>query len=144
MVQIESQGQGGLYSIAESDTIWVYFGAVASLTPRHHDLLSEKARANLSAIRALKRIEAEDRPATPEEKKFLVKHKGWGVMPGAFEAQFSREWKATSPEVIRAIWQAMERFGFEAGGHILEPSTGVGHFFGMMPEDPVLIMASIH
>ncbi len=40
----------------------------------------------------------------------------------------------TSPEVIQAMWQAMERFGLQAGAHILEPSMGVGHFFGLMPE----------
>ncbi len=40
----------------------------------------------------------------------------------------------TSPEVIHAIWKAMERFGFQPGGHVLEPSMGVGHFFGLMPE----------
>src|SRR5260370_35669579 len=40
----------------------------------------------------------------------------------------------TSPEIVRAIWQAMERFGLQPGAHILEPSMGVGHFFGLMPE----------
>ncbi len=40
----------------------------------------------------------------------------------------------TSPEVVHAIWQAMERFGLKPGAQILEPSMGVGHFFGMMPE----------
>jgi N12 class adenine-specific DNA methylase len=81
-------------------------------------------------------------------------------MPGAFETHPSREWKGfadklrevltaeefasarastpnahyTSPEVIQTIWKGMERFGFQAGGHILEPSMGVGHFFGLMPE----------
>jgi hypothetical protein len=40
----------------------------------------------------------------------------------------------TSPEVIQAVWQAMERFGLKAGAEILEPSMGVGHFFGLMPE----------
>ena len=89
-----------------------------------------------------------------------MKYTGWGAMPGAFEPQPSREWKGiadelrevltaeeyasarastpnahyTSPEVIQTIWKAMERFGFQAGGHILEPSMGVGHFFGLMPE----------
>jgi hypothetical protein len=108
----------------------------------------------------LKRIEGEDRHATPEEKAILVKYTGWGAMPGAFELQPSRDWRVTahelkevltpdeyasarastpnahytSPEVIQAIWQAMERFGFHAGGHILEPSMGVGHFFGLMPD----------
>jgi N12 class adenine-specific DNA methylase len=81
-------------------------------------------------------------------------------MPGAFEPQPSRDWKGiadelrgvltaeefasarastpnahyTSPEVIQTIWNAMEKFGFQAGGHILEPSLGIGHFFGLMPE----------
>ncbi len=81
-------------------------------------------------------------------------------MPGAFERQPSRDWKViadelrdiltpdeyasargstpnahyTSPEVIQAIWKGLERLGFEAGGHVLEPSMGVGHFFGLMPE----------
>jgi hypothetical protein len=40
----------------------------------------------------------------------------------------------TSPEVVQAIWQAMERCGLQPGAHILEPSMGVGHFFGLMPE----------
>ena len=122
--------------------------------------LKEKAQANLAAIRTLKRIEGEDRPATPEEKAILVKYTGWGAMPGAFEPQLSRDWQGpakelrdllspeeyasarastpnahyTSPEVIKAIWQAMERFGLQPGAHILEPSMGVGHFFGLMPE----------
>jgi hypothetical protein len=82
------------------------------------------------------------------------------AMPGAFELQPSRDWKGiaqelrevlgaeeyasarastpnahyTSSEVIHAIWKAMERFGFQHGGHVLEPSMGVGHFFGLMPE----------
>jgi hypothetical protein len=122
--------------------------------------LKEKAQANLSAIRTLKRIEAENRPATADEKAILVRYTGWGAMPGAFEPQLSREWQTvakelhqilnpeeyasarastpnahyTSPEVIQAIWQAMDRFGLQPGGHILELSMGVGHFFGLMPE----------
>jgi N12 class adenine-specific DNA methylase len=84
----------------------------------------------------------------------------WGAMPSAFEPRPSRDWQGvaeelrdllsteeyasarastpnahyTSPEVVQAIWQAMERFGLQAGAQILEPSMGVGHFFGMMPE----------
>jgi N12 class adenine-specific DNA methylase len=89
----------------------------------------------------------------------LVKYTGWGAMPNAFEPYPPREWQSvaaelkdvlnteeyasarastpnahyTSPEVIHAIWQAMERFGLQPGARILEPSMGVGHFFGMMP-----------
>ena len=90
----------------------------------------------------------------------LVKYTGWGAMPNAFGHQPSRDWQSvagelrdllsaeeyasarastpnahyTSPEVVQAIWQAMERFGLQPGAQILEPSMGVGHFFGMMPE----------
>jgi len=81
-------------------------------------------------------------------------------MPNAFASQAPREWQSvadelkdllsadeyasarastpnahyTSPEVVQAIWHAMERFGLNPGAQILEPSMGVGHFFGMMPE----------
>ena len=122
--------------------------------------LKQKAQANLAAIRTLKTIEAENRPATPEEKAALVKYTGWGAMPNAFASQPPRDWQSvadelkdllsaeeyasarastpnahyTSPEVIQAIWQAMERFGLQPGAQILEPSMGVGHFFGLMPE----------
>ncbi|MGH9666912.1 MAG: hypothetical protein ACRD9L_21015, partial [Bryobacteraceae bacterium] len=122
--------------------------------------LKQKAQANLAAIRALKTIEAENRPATPEEKALLVKYTGWGALPNAFAPQPPREWQSfadelndvlsgeeyasarastpnahyTSPEVIQAIWQAMERLGLQPGAQILEPSLGVGHFFGLMPE----------
>jgi len=91
----------------------------------------------------------------------LVKYSGWGAIPNAFAAQPPREWQSvadelrdlltadeyasarastpnahyTSPEVIQAIWRAMERFGLQPGAQIIEPSVGVGHFFGLMPED---------
>ncbi len=61
--------------------------------------LREKAQANLAAIRTLKRIEDEDRLATPEEKAVLVKYTGWGAMPGAFEPQPSRDWKGIAHEL---------------------------------------------
>jgi hypothetical protein len=123
--------------------------------------LKQKAQANLAAIRTLKNIEAENRPATPEEKGVLAKYTGWGAMPNAFSPEPPRDWQTvanelrdaltaeeytsarastpnahyTSPEVIQAIWQAMELFGLQPGAQILEPSVGVGHFFGLMPED---------
>lgn len=122
--------------------------------------LKQKAQANLDAIRILKIIEADNRPAAPEEKAALVKYSGWGAMPNAFAVQPPGEWRDvadelrdlltadeyasarastpnahyTSPEVIQAIWGAMERFGLQPGAQILEPSVGVGHFFGLMPE----------
>jgi hypothetical protein len=90
----------------------------------------------------------------------LVKYTGWGAMPNAFAPHPSRDWQSVAdelselltaeeyasarastpnahyspPEVVQAIWQAMERFGLQPGAHILEPSMGVGHFFGLMPE----------
>jgi hypothetical protein len=99
--------------------------------------LKHKAQANLAAIRTLKIIEAQNRPATPEEKGVLVKYTGWGAMPNAFAAEPPQDWQTvandlrdaltaeeytsarastpnahyTSPEVIQAIWRAMERFG---------------------------------
>ena len=120
----------------------------------------QKAQANLAAIRTLKTIEAEARPATPDEKAVLVKYTGWGALSNLFALYPPYDWRGiadelkgalseeeytsarastpnahyTSPEVVQAMWQAMERFGLQAGAHILEPSMGVGHFFGMMPE----------
>src|ERR1035437_4474196 len=108
--------------------------------------LKQKAQANLTAIRTLKTIEADDRPATPEAKAALVKYTGWGAMPNAFAPHPSRDWQTvaeelrdllgadeyasarastpnahyTSPEVVQAIWQAMERFGLQPGARILE------------------------
>ena len=117
--------------------------------------LKQKTLANLAAIRALKTRETENRAAAAEEKSVLVKYTGWGAMPNAFASQPPREWQSvqdelralltddewasarastpnahyTSPEVIQAIWQAMERFGLQPGAKILEPSMGVGHFW---------------
>ena len=120
----------------------------------------QKAQANLAAIRTLKAIEAEARPATPEEKTVLVRYTGWGALSNLFALYSPYDWRAiadelkgalsdeeyasarastpnahyTSPDVVQAMWHAMARFGLQAGAHILEPSMGVGHFFGMMPE----------
>jgi hypothetical protein len=122
--------------------------------------LREKALANLAAIRTLKQIEADGREATGEEKAILARYSGWGAMANVFEAHPPREWEKTadelrqlltadeyasarastpnahftSPLVITGVWEALERLGVEAGAQILEPSMGVGHFFGLMPE----------
>jgi hypothetical protein len=122
--------------------------------------LREKALANLAAIRTLKQIEADDREATGEEKTILARYSGWGAMANVFEAHAPREWERTadelrqlltadeyasarastpnahftSPLVISGIWEALERLGLETGAQVLEPSMGVGHFFGLMPE----------
>jgi N12 class adenine-specific DNA methylase/adenine-specific DNA methylase len=123
--------------------------------------LREKALTNIKAIRTLKLIETENRDATESEKSILVRYAGWGAMPGAFRPYPSQEWQPvanqlrelltkdeyeaarastpnahfTSPVVIEAMWQAMQRFGLTNGAQILEPSLGVGHFIGLMPDE---------
>jgi N12 class adenine-specific DNA methylase len=122
--------------------------------------LHQKALENIAAIRVLKQIEADDREPTGTEKEFLSKYVGWGAMAQAFERYPSKEWQFvaealkrdltpeeyesarastpnahfTSPMVISGIWKAMERMGISACPQILEPSMGVGHFLGLMPE----------
>ncbi len=115
-------------------------------------------RANMDAITTLKRIEAEGGAATVEEQETLSRYTGWGAIPDAFDenkgdwakeyaelkaALTPEEYEAargstlnahyTSPTVIRAIYDALGNMGFE-GGRILEPSMGVGNFFGLLPE----------
>ena len=115
-------------------------------------------RANMDAITTLKRIEAEGRTATAAEQETLSRYVGWGAIPDAFD-ESKPEWKRefeelqaaltpeeyeaargstlnahyTSPVVIRAIYDTLANLGFE-GGRILEPSMGVGNFFGLLPE----------
>ena len=119
----------------------------------------QKFQQNLRAIETLRALDAEERPATAEEKAVLVKYVGWGAMPQVFD-DYNREWAKeraalqanlseeeyeharsttlnahyTSPTVIGAMYQAAERFGFN-GGRVLEPACGIGHFIGIMPED---------
>ena len=117
-----------------------------------------KFRANMDAINLLKELELEERQATEDEQKMLAKYVGWGSLPDAFDetkenwadeftelytALSPEEYKAakasvlnahyTSPTVIRAMYEAIENMGFSKG-NILEPSMGVGNFFGMLPE----------
>lgn len=118
-----------------------------------------KFRANVYAIRTLKTLEAEKRPATAEEKETLSKYVGWGALAKAFDKndeKWAAEYKElselltpqeyaqarstvndafyTSPTVIDGIYEALANFGFE-GGNVLEPAMGIGNFFGRMPED---------
>lgn len=121
--------------------------------------LKAKCRGNIAAIELLKRLEAEARPATQDEKRILVRYVGWGGLPQVFDA-WNEDWKAererleqlltpkeldsarattlnahyTSPVVIRAMYAAAQRFGFEHG-RILEPACGLGHFIGLMPDE---------
>lgn len=117
-----------------------------------------KFRANVDAIRTLKTLEAEKRPATAEEKETLSKYVGWGALAKAFDKndeKWAAEYKElselltpqeyaqarstvndafyTSPTVIDGIYEALGNFGFD-GGNILEPAMGIGNFFGRMPE----------
>lgn len=118
----------------------------------------QKYRENIEAIRTLRTLEAEGRLATPDEKSVLVRYVGWGAMPQVFDPR-NYEWREaraeleelltpeelaaarastlnahyTSPTVVRAMYRALERFGFEYG-RILEPACGIGHFIGLMPE----------
>ncbi len=117
-----------------------------------------KYAANITAIRTLQIIEAENRSATPEEQEILSHYVGWGGIPQAFDPEnqgWIKEYNElkgllseseyvsarsstlnahfTSPTVIRAIYDAVERMGFTTG-NILEPACGVGNFFGLLPE----------
>ena len=117
-----------------------------------------KFRANMAAINLLKELELEGAQATPEQQEVLSRYVGWGGLADAFD-ESKDNWKVefaelyatlspeeyaaarastlnahyTSPTVIRAIYDAVESMGFQTG-NILEPSMGVGNFFGMLPE----------
>ena len=119
----------------------------------------EKFRQNVEAIRTLEKIEGENRIATTEEQEILAKYVGWGGLADAFDetkANWASEYQElksllsaeeydsarestlnahyTSPVIIKAIYDAMERMGFSKG-NILEPAMGIGNFFGMLPEN---------
>ena len=117
-----------------------------------------KYQANVAAIKLLKYLEGTTGQATPEQKEVLSRYVGWGGVADAFDpdkpawaAEYAElkelltpeEYEAarastlnahyTSPTVIRAVYEAVEQMGFRTG-NILEPSCGVGNFFGMLPE----------
>lgn len=119
----------------------------------------QKFEKNLDAILTLQRVEAEQRYATLAEQEVLSGYVGWGGLPAAFdeknqawhkeylqlkEALSPEEYVSarestlnahyTSPSVIRAVYDVLRNMGF-SGGNILEPSMGIGNFFGMLPED---------
>ena len=118
----------------------------------------QKYARNIEAIRTLFKLEQEHRGATAEEQQVLSQYVGWGGLADAFDpgkdswAKVYAELKGllsedeyaaarsstlnahyTSPTVIRSIYDAVERMGFHSG-NILEPSMGVGNFFGMLPD----------
>ena len=117
----------------------------------------QKFARNIEAIRTLFKLEEEHRGATAEEQQVLSQYVGWGGLADAFDPSkdsWAKEYAElkgllsedeyaaarsstlnahyTSPTVIRAIYDAVERMGFQSG-NILEPSMGVGNFFGMLP-----------
>ena len=119
----------------------------------------QKYARNIEAIRTLFQLEQEKRGATAEEQKVLSQYVGWGGLPDAFDDKkdswakeytelkrllSEEEYSAarastlnahyTSPVVIRSIYDAVERMGFRSG-NILEPSMGVGNFFGLLPDN---------
>ena len=118
----------------------------------------QKYARNIEAIRTLLKLEEEHRGATAEEQQVLSQYVGWGGLADAFDPgkdNWAKEYAElkgllsedeyaaarsstlnahyTSPVVIRAIYDAVEKMGFQAG-NILEPSMGVGNFFGMLPD----------
>ncbi len=123
--------------------------------------LHEKAKDNIAAIRLLKTIEEENRDATNEEKAVLVRYAGWGALAHVFEVDYHRrpEWTGvatelqslltseeyesarattpnahfTSPLVINAIWDGLQKLGLRKNSEVLEPAVGIGHFYGLMP-----------
>ncbi|TCB14464.1 PLxRFG domain-containing protein [Acinetobacter sp. ANC 5045] len=122
-----------------------------------------KFKANIEAVKVIKTLEAENRPATKAEQKTLSKFVGWGGLPEAFrraDGSVSTGWAKevaeleslltedeydaavdssiaahyTSPEIVHSMWKALEHFGFSQG-RVLEPAVGVGNFFGLMPKN---------
>lgn len=118
-----------------------------------------KYRNNITAIKVLKQIEADNRTATPEEQKQLSRYSGWGGLANAFESD-NDKWKNeyselkglltddeytaarssvldaffTDSVIIDSIYKVMQNAGFK-GGNILEPAMGIGNFFGRLPSD---------
>jgi type I restriction-modification system DNA methylase subunit len=117
-----------------------------------------KYAMNIAAIRTLKQIESEHRQATPQEQEILSRYVGWGGLADAFD-ETKESWQGeyrelqglltdveyasaresvlnahyTSPTVIKAIYEALERMGFTTG-NVLEPACGIGNFFGLVPD----------
>lgn len=119
----------------------------------------ERFHRNYAAITVLKKCQEENRFATPDEQIILSKYVGWGGIPEAFDER-ADSWRTeygmlknilspeeyasarestltafyTPPTVIKAVYKVMKQLGFREG-NILEPSCGIGHFIGMLPEE---------
>ena len=123
-----------------------------------HGGAKAKFRMNVDAITLLKTLDAENRLATPSEQETLSRYVGWGGLPQAFDpdnAQWAEEHRElqtlllpeeytaarastlnahyTSPTVIKTVYKAIENMGFTQG-NVLEPSCGIGNFFGLVPD----------
>ncbi|MGV9383516.1 UvrD-helicase domain-containing protein [Nonomuraea sp. NPDC003707] len=120
-----------------------------------------RVRANLAALTALRRLQAEDRPATAEEQQVLARWSGWGAVPAVFDERDDKHerfaWARnqlrellspedydaaalntlnahyTDPAIAGPLWAAIQRLGF-TGGQVLEPGCGAGTFIGLAPE----------
>lgn len=128
------------------------------LTDFYPKTTRDKVEMNVAAIRLVKRLEAEQRQATPSEQELLAKYVGWGGLANEFfdeyNPKFSKEREElktlvtdkeysdmkqssltayyTDPLLIREMWNKLERDGF-TGGRVLDPSMGTGNFFASMP-----------
>ena len=122
--------------------------------------LKQKFRDNIAAIELVRRLDAEGRGASEDGKRVLVKYVGWGGIPQVFASPLPQEWRTegeelkallapdeyeaarastlnahyTSATIISGIYDALDRMGFD-GGRIVEPALGIGHFFGLMPDE---------
>jgi N12 class adenine-specific DNA methylase len=122
--------------------------------------LKQKCLDNFAAIELVQKLDGEQRAATDEEKRVLVKYVGWGGIPQVFAWHEAPEWQPervrlkallsteeyeaarastlnahyTAPVVVSAVFAAVERLGFKHG-RVLEPAAGIGHFFGLMPAE---------
>ena len=144
--------------ISAADTSFVRTNYHITSDNLGHGGAKAKYAANVSAIELLKRIENENRLASPEDQIILSGYVGWGSLSQAFDSS-NAQWQIeydnlkglltdaeyesarestlsafyTPPVVIRAIYQTIEAMGFKRG-NILDPSAGVGNFFGLLPE----------
>ena len=111
-------------------------------------------RQNIDALKLLKQLEADNRMPTPKEQAVLGNYNGWGGLKEAFlDTKMNKELRAvltpeeykaaqstvndafyTPANIVRAVWKGVSRLGF-TGGRVLDPSMGVGNFFGCMPRD---------
>lgn len=153
-------GEGALHRPAATGGIVVSNWRITDADKVGEGSPKQKFRQNVAAIKLLRRIEDERRSAIDEERLILVKYVGWGGLSQVFaEASEAPQWRNeqkllkdlllpdeyrstratvlnahyTSPTVVRGMYAALERLGFEHG-RVLEPACCLGHFLGLMPE----------